>query len=66
VYDRCPAGCDLADAARCWLGHERAIRADLMVARESNSPDAEVLASDLRAAEKRVDCLLASAFGRAA
>jgi hypothetical protein len=48
------------------LRHEREVRADLMAARADNSPDAEVLAADLRAAEKRVDCLLAVAIGQAA
>ena len=62
----CPAGCTLPDMIRCWLRHEREVRADLLVVRTSNSPDAEVLASDLRAAEKRTDRLLALALGWAA
>jgi hypothetical protein len=63
IHEHCPAGCDLADATRCWLHHEREIRADLMAARASNSPDAEVLVSDLRAAEERTDRLLILALG---
>jgi hypothetical protein len=48
------------------LRHEREVRADLLAARTSNGPDVEVLVSDLRAAEKRTDRLLALALGRAA
>jgi hypothetical protein len=66
VHEHCPADCDLADAALCWLRHEREVRADLMAAKTSNSPDAEVLASDLRVAEERTDHLLAIVLGWAA
>ena len=61
-----PAGCDLADAARCWLRHERQLRADATTATVSRSPDAEVLRADLRAAERHIDALLTIALGWAA
>ena len=60
--DECPAGCDLADTIACWLRRRRELRVDLAAARGSD--DAEVLAADLRAAERQLDALIA--FGRAA
>jgi hypothetical protein len=66
AHEHCSAGCDLADAVLCWLRHERELRSDLMAARAGNSPDAEVLARDLQAAETRTNSILALALGRAA
>jgi hypothetical protein len=62
----CPAGCTLPDMIRCWRGLERRLRADLMTATMSGSPDAEVVRGDLRVAEERIDTLLARALGWAA
>jgi hypothetical protein len=42
----------------CWLRHERELRGDLVAAR--GSADAETLAGDLAAAERRIDALLAA------
>jgi hypothetical protein len=66
AHEHCSAGCDVSSAVRCWLRHEREVRADLLAARTANSPDAEVLVGDLQAAEKRTDHLLALALGQAA
>jgi hypothetical protein len=66
ALDRCPADCDIADAVICWLRHQREVRSALMAARTGNSADAEVLVSNLRAAEKRADRLLALVLGWAA
>ena len=60
IHEHCSAGCDLADATLCWLRRERELRLDLAAA--CGSDDAEVLAADLRAAERRIDALIA--FGR--
>jgi hypothetical protein len=57
VTHECPAGCDLPDMVLCWLRRERELRADLVAARGSD--DAEVLRADLRAAESRIDALIA-------
>lgn len=65
-HDVCPAGCTLSEMLQCWLRYEREIRADLLAATASGSPDAEVLASDLRSAEEHTDRLLALARGHAA
>jgi hypothetical protein len=64
--ESCPAGCTLPDMIRCWLGLERRLRADLMAATVSGSPDAEVVRGDLRVAEERTDHLLALVLGWAA
>jgi hypothetical protein len=40
----------------CWLRHERELSADLAAAR--GQADAEVVAADLAAAERRIDALL--------
>jgi hypothetical protein len=42
---------------QCWLRRERELRADLAAARGSD--DAEVLWANLRAAESRIDALIA-------
>jgi hypothetical protein len=56
VHHRCLADCDLPDMILCWLRRERELRADLAVA--PGSDDAEVLARDLAAAERRIDMLI--------
>jgi hypothetical protein len=60
LAEQCPAGCDLSAQIACWLRRERELRGDL--AASGDSPDAEVLRSDLAAAERRIDMLIE--FGR--
>ena len=57
AVDECPAGCTLSEKIACWLRHERELRADLTAAHGSD--DADVLHADLRAAESRIDVLIA-------
>lgn len=52
----CSAGCDARQALACTLREERRLRADIKLA--TGSPDAEVLAGDLRTIERRVDAIL--------
>ncbi len=63
----CPAGCDRRAALTCWLRHARELRGDLAAAvATGNDHDAEVLAFDLRNAERRIDYLLALGMTEAA
>jgi hypothetical protein len=66
LHEHCPASCALPDMIQCWIGLERRLRADLIAATVSRSPDAEMLRADLRAAEDQSDRLLALALGWAA
>jgi hypothetical protein len=62
VTEECPAGCALSETIACWLRRRLELRADLTAA--CGSDDAEVLAADLRAAERQIYALIA--FGRGA
>ncbi len=53
---RCSVCPDLPSEIRCWLRLERELRADLAICNRDD--DAEVLAADLRNAERQVDGLI--------